>query len=265
MNEELEVEATLAALCASLRERDATWDELSEEGRDAAELVVERRAAGDDEASIERARALYEPVAEATRESLFAMLEPGQVGAAAPRARGERASNAGVAAGLGRSIAAAAAALFIVLALQPTPTPTPAPAPRVARALPDFTLSTDSGGASSRDGAPRERQILRYVATNRFDWLLRPAEPVEGALELGICAQAEHARPRLISASSLVEAAPSGAQRLRGSIAELGLEPGLWSLVFGVRAGTGRAFGVDLCTAEDSAGLRLRRLELRVD
>jgi hypothetical protein len=101
--------------------------------------------------------------------------------------------------------------------------------------LPEYTTSQLRGGQASQRGEPDERAQLTLTPTDEIDWIVTPAEPVEGRPGVVLVAERDDDRA-LFVAEPGATISDSGAIRLRSKLDQLfgsqadRLEPGEWTL-----------------------------------
>lgn len=135
-------------------------------------------------------------------------------------------------------VAAIAAAVLAVLLLR-DPTLPGADGPPVASLGAHYTLETDAGSATVRSTEGGGAGPLRYVPGDRFEWVLRPDEPVDARPQLRIFVLADDTdQARRIDRPELVEIG-SASVRVSGPIDALDLEPGRWTVVLVLGADAG--------------------------
>lgn len=102
----------------------------------------------------------------------------------------------------------------------------------VAEPVPKFALETDGGLASlrgSEDGGG-EDEAPRYRRDTRFEWVLRPASAVEGELDLRAFVFVADSPGLPLDLDGLSKISGSGSIRIAGTIGELDLEPGRYTI-----------------------------------
>lgn len=102
----------------------------------------------------------------------------------------------------------------------------------------------------------------RYAADGEFEWLLRPAAGVEGALALR--AFVLEPSPRQLALDDMVAIAASGAIRIAGSIDRLALAPGRHTIMLVVARPDALPDAAELSAASDDAAWRAYRIELEL-
>ncbi|NVB38057.1 hypothetical protein G6O69_09455 [Pseudenhygromyxa sp. WMMC2535] len=105
--------------------------------------------------------------------------------------------------------------------------------------MPAYQLETDGGlkqlrseGESSEGEPNADTKPHDYRRGSKFEWILRPREAVEGELEVRAFAFAGQRLDRglPLALAELVEISPSGSVRVAGTIGQLGLEPGAYTI-----------------------------------
>lgn len=214
----------IASLQALEQATSRDWQDVALGQRDLDEVAASRAAAGDDAESIERAKALFRPYDDLEQRRLVDALltESGKPHATEPAANDAARFPWAAALGL---VAVAVAILVVVFA---GPGGSTDSSPRVAE-LPAYVIETDGGLAKTRSTPPPEHGPVHYAPTNEFEWIIRPAHDIAGPLPaVRVIARDVHGRVTPLSPTILV--ADSGALRLTGTIAELGLGPGEWTI-----------------------------------
>jgi hypothetical protein len=119
-------------------------------------------------------------------------------------------------------------------------------------ALPNYTLETDHGLATMRgDPSPAmQGEVLHYRGNTMLDWTLRAEVEVEGDVATKLFAISEEGVGRELDVRADVFS--SGTVSLRIPAAELGLEPGAWTIVWVV--GRRRALPDELANLELESG-----------
>ena len=136
--------------------------------------------------------------------------------------------------------------------------------------LPSYVLETDGGLKQLRgdtDGSINDDAPHRYRRQTKFEWILRPKSPVSGEIAVRAFAFVSGGQAALpLATDALVEIADSGAIRIAGQIAQLGLEPGRYTIALVI----GRPDALPE-QAPDSSGPRpnesweLRRVEITIE
>lgn len=217
----------------------AAWDAVLEGRRSAAEVVEQRRAAGDDAEELEALARASAPPDAAERKAWARRLQVARAAAASPappppidlaqqRARRSRWSLPGL---------AVLVAVAAVLALWSWPRQAPPVGePAGASPLPAFSLTVRNDTIDDVRGGGTRRGPARYRQASLVHWMVSPEQPVAGPLELGVLVEAEGglaclARPAVTRTSD------DGVFEVRGTVAGvLGLTPGTWRLRFLVAA-----------------------------
>ncbi|MFV8755565.1 hypothetical protein ACNOYE_33870 [Nannocystaceae bacterium ST9] len=233
---EREHDDAIASLRALERAATRDWQAVALGERALAEVAAERADAGDDPEAIERAKALFRPYDDLEQRRLLdALLELPNQPAAASAPVVERAPSTNPSRRRGFVVASlvAIAAVLVLGLLSWVESLKPSDAdsdPRVA-ALPAYAIESDGGLALTRSTPNQPRESLRYAGANQFEWLLRPHTDVVGPPP-HLAVLARDARGRTTPLAAKLERAESGAIRLSGTIAELGLAPGEWTIEF---------------------------------
>lgn len=200
------------------------------------EVAASRAAAGDDPETIARARRLFAPYDELEDRKLVdaLLVSARQHDREANDERRRRQL-------LGASLLAIAAALALTfVAFSDQLRGTGEPLEPIA-ALPSYAIETDEGLATKRSTpqAPSPAAPLRYASANTFEWTLRPAIDLVGPAPL-VAARARDAEGQVHPLALRFESAPSGALHTQGTIAELGLAPGEWTIELTLLRPSGR-------------------------
>lgn len=152
----------------------------------------------------------------------------------------------------GLCVASAAVAATLVYTLSPAPADplvAQAEVPALAAApasMPDYSLDTDAGRRSARSAGPEHGfEPLHYGTHDAFDWRLRPSQARDApvAVELFAAPSAEAGQRRALPQPSGTQVADSGAVRLRGTIDELGLAAGEWTVTIELSDAPGQEQG----------------------
>lgn len=104
------------------------------------------------------------------------------------------------------------------------------PIPRYELTTDGGLASTEAGEASTKTGANGR---LRYRLDGKLDWRLQPADDVVGDVAVKVWAFPDAptvGEPRLLLLEPLVQISDARAIALSGEVAELGLEPGRYTL-----------------------------------
>ncbi len=105
--------------------------------------------------------------------------------------------------------------------------------------LPTYVLATDGGLAAPSDasppvpGKPADSSRLRYRLDTAFDWQLEPAAEVAGELSLRAFVFPEAPTvgdARLLALGELAHVEARGFARIHGTIGELALDPGRYTI-----------------------------------
>jgi hypothetical protein len=272
-----------------LDERDPEWEAVARGELELDELAQRRRAAGDDEQTIERASAYFRPFdgdeTAALVDGLLAQVsaptaevvplrkpEPSQK--PEPSKPKHDPGSSGFWWIPGGMLLAAAAAIVMWWLWPPSDAVRNLndEGPRVASAdpLPTYVLETDGGLKQLRgetDGSEQPGRH-RYQRETEFEWILRPKvdEPGEIAMRGFAFVDGGSAGLPLLALDELAQIAKSGAVRIKGTIEQLDLEPGRYTIALAV----GRP--VDLPTQaaevyEPAAGAawQVRRIEIEIE
>lgn len=255
MSDDAGDEELLEALGSHLRAREAAWEAVAQGRRSAEEVAVERAAAGDSEADIALARALYRPLEPSAAEAeLLAEPEP----APAPESEPVAANSARY---LWWSLAVAAAVLVLLLV------PRGSEDPQLAQALPTYSFEAGTQRAIVRGDseAPAAAEFLRYHPSNQIEWTLRPQLEVEGELDTCIYRLDEGGALVPLELGEALALRPTGAVTLDLRAGELGLEPGQWTLLWVVGRKLALAGTPELAKLEADAAVHVERVQLRLD
>ena len=261
MNDESPEDELLDALGAHLRQRESAWEDVAHRRRSAEEVAAERADAGDSEADIELARALYQPIEAPADERGGGEKAPAEPGASSQpeAAANERRYTWWFVA------AAAVAAVLIALALLPSEHSPDATL--VAEALPAYAFDPGSQRAFVRgDPSPApSAQLLRYHPSNILEWTLRPELEVQGELATRIYQLEEGGALIPLELGEALVLRPSGAATLDLRAGELGLEPGEWTLVWVIARARELAGEPVLDALERDAAVHVERLRVHID
>lgn len=212
-----DVTALVGHLRDHLAERESAWLEVLHGDRSIADVSQSRRDAGDDEAEIAAASALFAPVdSEEEAELVSALLD-----ASATRRRTRpSAHRRWLTPTLGL-----AAAVVLAWALAPTPASPVASAPPPAYG----ELETDGGLLVLRsDDAPVPTRVT-YRPGSPFQWVLRPKGEHAAGMGARAFVSSAGSPPRRLAIEPEVDT--GGAVRFHGQIDALGLEAGAWVVV----------------------------------
>lgn len=209
----------------------AAWDEVLDGRRSAAELVQQRAAEGDDAEELEALARASAPLDDAERKAWARRLRAAGAVSAAPPPAIDLAEQRARRSRWGLPGATVLVAVAAMLALWSWARPTP-PAGSQAQALPlpSFSLTVRNDTIDEVRGSGTSHGPARYRPTSRVHWMVRPAQPIAGPLELGVVIEAEDglaclARPAVTRASA------EGVLEVRGTIESvLGLTPGTWRI-----------------------------------
>lgn len=102
--------------------------------------------------------------------------------------------------------------------------------------VPTFALETDGGLKTMRGTGdlPDESDALRYRRDTPFEWVLRPGKAVEGDVDMRAFAVVDDSPGLPLDVTALTTISKSGSVRVTGTIADLGLEPGRYTIVLAV-------------------------------
>jgi hypothetical protein len=213
---EREHREALASLQALDRAMTRDWQAVALGQRDLDEVVAERAAAGDDPDSSERAKLLFRPYDDLEQRRLLDAVLAGSAKS------GRRRWSTGL------SLAAIAAAVAILVVMLAGPRGGVDPSPRMA-SLPAYQIETDGGLAKTRSTPQPESGPIHYAPANEFEWTIRPREDIRGPQpDFAVIARDTQGRATPVFPTAHV--ADSGAIRLTGTIADLGLAPGEWTI-----------------------------------
>jgi len=121
--------------------------------------------------------------------------------------------------------------------------------------LPSFGLETEGGLKALRgDGGPAPTE-LRYRRETEFSWLLRPEQAIEGEVGVRAFAVVSGSSGLPLDLEDLTKVSRSGSIQVAGSIRDLDLEPGRYTILLAVgRPGALPDVGAALAELPDSAG-----------
>ena len=253
MSDDARDEELLEALGGHLREREAAWEAVAQGRRSVEEVAAERAAAGDSEADIELARALYRPLQPSAAELELLRAEP-------PPAPAKPANSGRY---LWWSMVAAVAVAVLVLVVLPRGSEHP----QLAQALPSYSFEAGEQRAFVRGDpqAPAAGEPLRYHPSNRVEWTLRPELEVEGALGTRIHRLDEDGGLVALELGEALGLRASGAATLDLRARELGLEPGSWTLVWVVGRRSALDGSPELAELEADPAVHVERVQVRID
>ncbi|KIG15293.1 hypothetical protein DB30_05720 [Enhygromyxa salina] len=224
------VDQLLLALADRARERPSAWDPVTHGERGVDEVAAETgvnaelaRAyfepfdAGETQAVVDAVLARAAPAAEASPE------QPAVVVPLRPRNRTTTAI-------LAVTLAIAAAAALWMIWPQPK---IGGSDPTIATREPIPAYGVEVGGwlKTLRDDATPAPSRYRYRAETPFEWVLRPEAQVGDALAVRAFVIGEAGQPgRPLALDGLTEIASTGAIRIHGTIAQLMLAPGRYTI-----------------------------------
>ncbi|EDM74105.1 hypothetical protein PPSIR1_32994 [Plesiocystis pacifica SIR-1] len=174
----------------------------------------------------------------------------------------------------GGMIAAAAAAILLWVAW-PGDAPGPeldlggdAPTVAVADPVPTFVLETDGGLKQMRGAEDEQPKVAahRYQRDTEFEWILRPKLEVEGDISVRAFALVGSSGLPL-AIEDLTKQSKSGSIRVAGTIGDLDLEPGRYTiaLVVGRPEALPTQASEVLADGEDSGPWQVRRVDIVIE
>lgn len=283
-----------------LDEREPEWEAVARGELEVQEAVERRRAAGDDDETLERAAAYFRPFDDdetaALMDGLLAQVstpEPEAEAEVVPLRKPEPAppqadaqpteppkpkhdpSTSGFWWIPGGMLVAAAAAILMWWMWPPNEevrsfTEEGGEEIAIADRLPTYVLETDGGLKELRgdsDGV-EESGRHRYHRGTEFEWILRPKvdEPGEVAVRGFAFVDGGNAGLPLTALDQLAQIAKSGAVRINGTIEQLDLEPGRYTIALAV----GRPADLPTQAAEvheppADAAWQVRRIDIEIE
>jgi hypothetical protein len=136
--------------------------------------------------------------------------------------------------------------------------------PAVTKPLPDYVLETDGGLAH----ADADELSHRYLRETKFEWVLRPRVDASGEVAVRGFAFVDGGRAGLPlgSLAELVSIADSGTIRITGSVEQLDLEPGRYTIALAVgRVADLPSQAADVLEPAADAAWQVRRIELEIE
>lgn len=288
-----------------LDEREPEWEAVAHGKLEVDEAVERRRGAGDDDAELERAAAYFRPLDGAETESLVDSLlasmgaveaEPAPeveqpAAEVIPLRKSEPAAASELAAASepakpkhdpgsssfwwipGGMLIAAAAAIVMWWMWPPNQDVRNLDNGQklaVAEPLPAYVLETDGGLEQLRSSDTGGEAIgrHRYRRDTEFEWILRPKidEPGEVAVLAFAFVDGGKAGLPLLAIAELAELAPSGAVRITGTIGQLDLEPGRYTIALAVgRPAELPSEAADLHEPAADAAWQVRRIDIDIE
>ncbi len=255
MNEEDALAALADALQREERLRPPEWDKVAHGRMSVEDAVAARRAAGDDEDDIARAREMFAPMDEAQEDALAERLAaiatestpmpvedevdrpvPATVVRPDPGVWQRR---------VAYGVLAVAAAGVLVWSLRPPPDPDPAPQIAAATPLPSYEAVVQPGQAHARAGT--DDGEVRLAVGAPFSVLLRPASRHEQPARTVLCLRDATGRTRRLDATQ-TPGGPGETLEVAASVPS-DVEVGRWTLLAIVSAGD---FGDAPCAARDA-------------
>jgi hypothetical protein len=210
----------------------------------------------------ELARALHEPIDPQLRERLFDIMETNRASAPTPVPAANDSGRRWAVVGLGVLVAAAAAVVILIGPRGGVPDE----APRFALAsIPNYTFTTDGGLALQRSHPAPSTGDLQYRSNNQFTWEGRPETRVGAPVDVRVCANSASGEIVEIAIDPFLEIFPeSGAVRLQGRVAALGLSPGHWTVTIAVGHPQVLAELDSVCGASTANGVDVDVLQLQL-
>jgi hypothetical protein len=283
-----------------LDEREPEWEAVARGELELDEALAKRRAAGDDEQAIERASVYFRPFdgdetaalvdgllaqvspPAATEAEVIPLRKPEPAPAKAEPVEPPKPKHDPGSSGFwwipGGMLLAAAAAIVMWWVWPPNAdvrslTSEGGEQVAIADPLPTYVLETDGGLKQMRGetGGSEEPGRHRYQRETEFEWILRPKvdEPGDVGVRGFAFVDGGTAGLPLPALDELAQVAKSGAVRIKGTIEQLDLEPGRYTIALAV----GRP--ADLPTqatdvhesAADVTGLswQVRRIEIEIE
>jgi hypothetical protein len=283
-----------------LDEREPEWEAVARGELEVEKAVERRRAAGDDDETLERAAAYFRPFDDdettALMDGLLAQVSAPEAEAApeaepeaevvplrkpapAPPAEPPKPKHDPSTSGFwwipGGMLLAAAAAIVMWWVWPPNEevrslTEEGGEQIAIADPLPTYVLETDGGLKELRgdsDGV-EESGRHRYHRGTEFEWILRPKvdEPGEVAVRGFAFVDGGSAGLPLLALDQLAQIAKSGAVRIKGTIEQLDLEPGRYTIALAV----GRPADLPTQAAEvhepaADAAWQVRRIDIEIE
>jgi hypothetical protein len=142
----------------------------------------------------------------------------------------------------------------------------PEPPVLAMAAIPAYeALETDGGLAAMRGRPVDPGGVLQYRSDTKLEWSVRPRVAVEGEIGARVFAFGE-GKAMQLATDGLLEVHASGAVRVAGQLASLGLTRGAWTIAIVV--GRPKALPSDPAVVRDSEGDEtwvVRRLRIVVE
>jgi hypothetical protein len=132
--------------------------------------------------------------------------------------------------------------------------------------LPDYVLETDGG----LEHADADELCHHYLRETKFEWILRPRVDAEIEVEVAVRGFAfvdgGRAGLPLAGLAELVQIADSGTIRITGSVEQLDLEPGRYTIALAVgRAAQLPSQAAEVLEPAVDAAWQVRRIELEIE
>lgn len=232
---ELEREHRDVLALAEAVSRAATrdWQDVALGRAELDEVAAQRAEAGDDPEALARAKQLFRPFDDLEDARMIDALlgavaqptaQPDTPADPAQPSREHAERRFLIAVTL---VAIAAVLVFTLVAIGSSLRGSGDPLEPIA-ALPSYTVDPGEGLATKRSTPADER--LRYTAANTYDWIVRPGLDVAGPLPR-VFAVARDAASHDHPLALRFETAATGTMRATGSVGELGLALGEWTVV----------------------------------
>ncbi len=259
-----------------LAKREPEWDAVARGELDVDEAVARRRALGDEDELLERGAAYFRPFdADETGSLIDGLLDKRKPASTKAESEPQKPKHDPGSSGFwwipGGLLAAAAAAIVLwwVWPRNEDITGFGDDGPKIASVepLPAYVLETD-GGLEKLRGGGDELGRHRYQRETKFEWILRPKvdEPGEVGVRGFAFVDGGSAGLPLAALDELAQIAEFGAIRIAGTIEQLDLEPGIYTIELAV----GRPADLPTQAAEvhdpaADAAWQLRRVEIEIE
>jgi hypothetical protein len=249
--------------------RPRAWEAVACSERSEQEVAAERLAAGDAPEAVELARELFRPPDEAEHAAIVdALLAQQATRREAPPVVSiptETAANDSRRTWL-VGVVALAAAIALAWWLVPGSPVEPEPPVLAMAPIPVYELlETDGGLAAMRSRPVEPGAVLQYRSDTKLEWSVRPRVAAEGEIGARVFAFGE-GKAMEVATDGLLEVHTSGAVRVAGQVASLGLTRGAWTIAIVV--GRPAALPNDPAAVRDSEGSEtwvVRRLRIVVE